>query len=202
MKALRPAQVLIRAFLAAALLGGYAFLAVSVGHDHGEHESGTAAVRASSDEAGENELWKAMEPIHPKLVHFPIALFMTAPVLALLGRLRRSGRPWAQGAGTAAVYVYAIAALMTPVVAASGLHEAAELGLHHPLLETHRDGGMLLMWTSLMSLPVLWGVRRLHPRTAPYVWAFCLATAAALVTWTGHHGGRMVYEYGVGVEGM
>lgn len=91
-----------------------------------------------------------LQPIHPKVVHFPVALFMTALGLDLAGLIFKR-----ESFHKTAVQIYVIAALVTPLVVRTGIWEAARLHLSHPVLEKHRVLALWTMWASLMSLPVL-----------------------------------------------
>lgn len=134
-------------------------------------------------------------PLHPKVVHFPIALFVSALVFDILSLIARK-----EGLHKAAVYMYAFAALLTPLVVRTGLWEEERIHLGHPLLEKHRVFALWTMWVSLMSLPVLWFVKKEMPKYFRFIFPVFLLGTVVLVTLAGHNGGRMVYEYGAGVE--
>lgn len=134
-------------------------------------------------------------PLHPKLVHFPIALFTTALGFDIASFIFRK-----EGLHKAAVSMYVFAALLTPIVVRTGLWEEERLHLGHPVLETHRMFALWTMWVSLMSLPVLWLIRQKSQKFFRMFFIVLLIAVAGLVTLTGHNGGRMVYEYGVGTE--
>jgi uncharacterized membrane protein len=133
-------------------------------------------------------------PIHPKLVHFPIALFSMALILDILSRVFRREK-----LHEAAVVIYVVGALFTPLVVWAGLWEQQRLNLHHPVLEQHKLYGFITMWLSLISLPVLWFLKRTSVKVFRIVFTCLLLCMATLVTVTGYFGGRMVYEYGAGV---
>ena len=134
-------------------------------------------------------------PIHPKMVHFPVALFITAFFFDVLSLLFRK-----EGLHKAAVRIYVFAALMTPVVVRTGLWEEERLHLGHPLLEKHRVFALWTMWVSLMSLPVLWFIKQRSKKFFRTFFVILLITVAVFVTLAAHNGGRLVYEYGTGVE--
>jgi len=134
-------------------------------------------------------------PLHPKLVHFPIALIMTALIFELLGRFLKKN-PLSE----AALLIYVFAAALTPVVVYTGLGEEARLHLHHPLLEEHEKFALLTMWISLASLPVLWFLRRASEKVFKNSFLLLLLILAVTVTVAAHFGGQMVYGYGVGVS--
>ncbi len=135
------------------------------------------------------------QPIHPKVVHFPIALFMTALGLDLASLIFKK-----ESLHKAAVLIYVIAALMTPLAVRTGLWEETRLHLNHPLLTKHRTFALWTMWVSLSSLPLLWFLKKKILRYFRFVFFIFLIGAAAFVTLAGHNGGRMVFEYGVGIE--
>jgi len=134
-------------------------------------------------------------PIHPKLVHFPIALFMTALGLDALSLVLRR-----KELHQTSVHLYVLAALITPVVIRTGLWEEERLNIRHPLMEQHQLIALWTMWISLMSLPVLWLAKKEFAKYFRIIFLACLLAVAGIVSYAGHLGGQMVYEYGVGVE--
>ncbi len=133
--------------------------------------------------------------LHPMLVHFPIALFVTALGLDGLSFIFKK-----EGLHQSALTLYIIAALVTPLVVRSGMMEAIKLGLSHPLLDQHRQYATWLMWFSLMSLPILYLFKNELKKYFRVVFVIILIGSLALVSIAADKGGQMVYEYGVGVE--
>lgn len=133
--------------------------------------------------------------LHPMIVHFPIALFMTALGLDTLSFIFKK-----QGLHQSALTLYILAALLTPLVIRTGIWEAVKLGLKHPLLDQHRQYATWLMWLSLMSLPLLWFTKKEFSKYFRLIFFVFLIGASILVSVAADKGGRMVYEYGVGVE--
>jgi len=139
-----------------------------------------------------------MQNIHPLIVHFPVALLMTAAALLLLGVLGRSELL----ARCARVNLW-LATVGAAVAVRTGLL-AEEMAQHtfeiHELMERHETLGLwvlgLSVVLSLASLVVpLWRSRR-------WQWGLLvglLATSAVLGIGA-HYGGRMVYEHGVGTS--
>ncbi|MCB9719706.1 MAG: hypothetical protein H6756_02435 [Candidatus Omnitrophica bacterium] len=134
-------------------------------------------------------------PIHPKLVHFPIALFVSAVVFELLSIVFRR-----EGLHKTAVNMYILAALVTPLVVRTGIWEAERLNLNHPILDAHRKYALWTMWGSLMSLPVLWLLKKEFTKYFRVIFFLILIGVVSVVSLAGHNGGTMVYEYGVGIE--
>ncbi len=136
-----------------------------------------------------------LQPIHPKFVHFPIALFMTALGLDFASFIFKK-----ESLHKTALHIYVIAALMTPLVVRTGIWEEERFHLSHPVLDKHRLFALWTMWVSLMSLPVLWFIKQKSQKIFRVFFVILLIGIAAFVTLTGHNGGKMVFEYGVGIK--
>jgi uncharacterized membrane protein len=142
-----------------------------------------------------NSLIGLLNPIHPKLVHFPIAFFITAFVLDILSWILDKEK-----LHESAVVMYVIAAFSTPIVVLAGLWEQWRLHLNHPVLAQHKLYAFATMWVSLVSLPVLWSLKKVSLRIFRIVFTCLLLCLSILVTTAGYWGGKMVYEYGAGVS--
>jgi len=139
-----------------------------------------------------------MQNFHPALVHFPIALVLAAFLFELAGLLR-PGLALRRAAGWCLV----LGAGLGVLTFASGL--LAEWKLEpipagaNEILEVHEAlgwvilGGLaaLAVWRLLIGLP---------GRQGPWAWVFVALLAGVMVAtlFSGHLGGRMVYEFGVG----
>lgn len=134
-------------------------------------------------------------PIHPKMVHFPVALFITALGLEIASIVLKR-----EILHQSALLLYVIAALMAPLVVRTGLWEEERFHLNHPVLNWHRTFALWTMWISLMSLPLLWFVKKELSGYFRIIFLILLVVVAGSVTLAAHNGGRLVYEYGVGVE--
>jgi uncharacterized membrane protein len=66
------------------------------------------------------------------------------------------------------------------------------------VLDRHRFFAFATLWTSWAALLLLWFFRRAHYFRK--IFLFFLILCGTWVFLAGHFGGRMVYEYGVGVE--
>lgn len=136
-----------------------------------------------------------LQPIHPKIVHFPIALFITALGLEVCSWIFNR-----DSLHKSAWHLYIVAAFLSIVVVRTGIWEEARLHLHHPVLELHETYALWTMWISLGALPVLWIMKRMAQKVFRVVFALVLIVISGLITVTAHQGGRLVYEYGVGVS--
>ncbi|MDZ4242976.1 MAG: DUF2231 domain-containing protein [Candidatus Omnitrophota bacterium] len=132
--------------------------------------------------------------IHPVAVHFPIALFVAAAGVEIGSRIFKSDA-WHR----TAVHLFILGALTAPAAVFTGLGEEERLHLKHPLLEKHERLGFLTTGIGIGGLAVLWWLNRNRRPIFRVVFVFLVLAAAAAAVATGYFGGRMVYEYGVGV---
>ena len=133
--------------------------------------------------------------LHPKVIHFPIALFIGAMGMEILSLIFKK-----DNLHRTAFHMYILATGITPFVVLTGLQEAEHLHLGHPILTIHRNFALLTMWGSLVSLPMLWLAKKKSEKIFRIVFIVFLLMLVGFVSITGHNGGRMVYEYGVGVD--
>lgn len=134
-------------------------------------------------------------PIHPKLVHFPIALIISAMGMQGLGLFLRK-----DFLRNGAWLMFILGVLSMSVVIWSGLWEADRLHLNHPILTAHKQFAFAAMWLSLGFLPVLWIMRFKNNKFFQILFLISLVIISSLLGLAAHQGGRMVYEYGVGVS--
>ena len=137
-----------------------------------------------------------MESIHPLIVHFPIALLLTALLLDLLAVIVK--RP---GWHRVALWNLSLGTLGAAAAVASGL-KAEEVAKHSfeiwKVLELHEKLGITTL--VLGVLITAWRLIRrdqLGPR-ARLVTLAGMALMAMTLSFGGYLGGRMVYEFGVG----
>ena len=132
--------------------------------------------------------------LHPMLVHFPIALFTSALILELMSRLLNK-----ELFHQAAVTVYVLAVCLTPLAVLTGLRQEDELHLKHPILEIHERFALITLWGSLASLPAFWFIHKCSTKVFKNIFLAVLFVVVVCVSVTAYNGGRMVYEYGIGV---
>lgn len=136
--------------------------------------------------------------LHPMLVHFPIALLMTSVLFDAVGAwLTRESLREAALWGLVLGLLAGVAAFAAGDMAA----EAAErAGVPESLIETHEHlagatlgvFGALLAWRLLLR-------NRFSPRTQ-IAYLMVAIVGLGLLSATGHYGGSLVYEHGVGVN--
>lgn len=131
------------------------------------------------------------EHLHPKLVHFPIALVIAAMMLDVLSRIVKKERLY-----QAARYVFNLAAFFSVFAVISGLIEADRVHLIHPVLTSHRLYALSFAILSCISCILLLFIPARFKRP---VFSLTVFVCVILVLLAGNYGGQMVYEYGVGV---
>jgi uncharacterized membrane protein len=140
-----------------------------------------------------------MPNFHPQFVHFPIALFSAGLLCDLLGSvlkresLRNAGW-WCQVLGMAGI----AGAIVTGLHAESTVvHDEAS----HGIMETHER--LAFAAAGIFALLFVWRSckKTLLPKR-PLLWVIYFvvgAVALGVVFYTAHLGGRLVYEFGIGV---
>jgi len=143
----------------------------------------------------ENSLLEQLYPLHPKLVHFPIALFVSAMGIQMLGLFFKKDS-WCKGAWL----MFVLAVLSLPIAIFSGILEASRLHLHHPVLNEHRMYAFWATGTAWIALPLLWLMRSKNVKFFQAIFLIILISLSVLIGLTAREGGEMVWEYGVGVN--
>lgn len=137
-----------------------------------------------------------MQSLHPLIVHFPIALLLTALVLdALAWLLKREDLRrvalWNLTLGTAGAAAAVASGLQAETVAKHSFEIWQIMALHKRL-------GITTLILGLMATTLRWSRRdRLTPRRRAFALALGLGMAAT-VSIGAYLGGRLVYEFGVG----
>ena len=133
--------------------------------------------------------------LHPMLIHFPIALFFSSLIFETISLIVRKD----QYHHTAfSLFVFAI--ICTPVALVTGFREAQELHLKHHVLDIHQAFAYATFISSVWGLSILWYVRKKSQQAFRKLFFIFLLIIAACVSVTAYNGGRMVYEYAVGVD--
>lgn len=138
---------------------------------------------------------------HPIIVHFPLALIVTATASLSLAKLLRGDR---LAASLANLGTWNLCLGAVSVFLALGTGLAASIGLHvdvaaHQAISAHVKSAVVT--TMLVLLVAVWRGAGSHADARP-TWGFLLLLwlATAALTVTGYRGGQNVYRYGVGVE--
>jgi uncharacterized membrane protein len=138
---------------------------------------------------------------HPVVVHFPLALILTATVMLTLAQLLR-GERLAATLATVGTWNLCLGAVGVFLALGTGLAAAMNLDVGvaaHQAIARHVKSAVVT--TLFVLLAAVWRGVGTPPSSRPswpflvVVWA---ATAALIVT--GYRGGQNVYRYGIGVS--
>ncbi|PYS31955.1 MAG: hypothetical protein DMF75_13290 [Acidobacteria bacterium] len=137
-----------------------------------------------------------MPPLHPALVHFPIALVSFSFITDLLGRLfnRSSLR--------AAAFWTLIGALIGGACAAvAGYYDMTRdtLGETYKYVDFHQDMGWILVGAVAVLTLWRWLVYARRERPPGMIYLIAALLVLGLTLFQGWFGGEMVYSQGAGV---
>lgn len=133
--------------------------------------------------------------LHPMLVHFPIALFFSSLIFEIFSLLFRK-----EHLHQTSFNLFVFAIICTPFALLTGFREAQELHLKHHVLDIHQTFAYATFISSLCGLLILWYIRKKNQPAFRKLFLVILICVACCVSVTAYNGGRMVYEYAVGVE--
>ena len=138
-------------------------------------------------------------PLHPGIVHYPIALLVAGAVASLVYEWRQYH--WLRHWGSISLLVgwlLTIPALVTGLVEKSAIPAAS---LAEQVANQHTTA-MFAMWI-LYGLALYWRYRwrdDMQQGHRRLIWMTLLVLATLILLLAGHIGGRLVYELGVGVK--
>lgn len=137
-------------------------------------------------------------PIHPMVVHFPIALLSTAVALDLVGMY--FNKPQLRRTGTLLLILGWLGGLMAALTGILGEEAAEEMGVPEEAIETHESLAIALVIV-FAALVVLrwWRGERWEGGWAAVYWVAVLA-GLVLIAIVGYTGGELVYRFGAGVR--
>ena len=138
------------------------------------------------------------EPLHPAVIHFPIALTMVALLLDLVSRHRRASPLEAGGALLMALA--ALGGIVATLTGQAAEEEAVVPRAAKALLERHEELGELAMWVlvvvAVVRLALAW--RGAFRGVLAWLYLALALAAAAVVGYQGYLGGELVFRHGVG----
>jgi uncharacterized membrane protein len=136
-------------------------------------------------------------PLHPAVIHFPVALLLLAGLCGLISLFvkREFWKDITLKALVAGV-------IFTPIAVVTGFIEEQKM-LHGGVDETltlHKYNGMALLFFFQILLAWFW-LRKNIPGKKEYVaWVICLLLGSGLVLLQGYLGGELVFTKGMGVK--
>jgi uncharacterized membrane protein len=137
-------------------------------------------------------------PLHPSLVHFPIALLVLGAGAAILFRLmhRPAGEKWGVYSLLAG-WLLTLPALITGLIDKSGIPVESPANqvanLHTTLMIT-----MWVIFGGALYLYYIWQKKEQLNGGRLWIWFLLLILAVIVLTLAGHQGARLVYELSVG----
>lgn len=140
-------------------------------------------------------------PLHPMIVHFPIALIFTALFLDGVGFVFKKENLRAAGFITLCLAVIGgLAAIATGVLAHSNLKSHTEA--LHEIVELHEHLAITAIVLAFASLAVRFLAEKITAKEAllKKLALVLLVSAAIVVGGVGYLGGKMVFEYGAGTK--
>jgi len=141
---------------------------------------------------------EALTPLHPRVVHFPVALSLVGVLFLALGMFRaREG--WIRYGQLSLFlgWLGIMAAIITGLIDQAAAPEEAAVTA---VINQHITAGIALVIAS--GLALYWPLRnkKLWASSARWGYLALLAGIVALVLIEGWLGGKLVYEFGVGVK--
>ena len=139
-----------------------------------------------------------MAPLHPALVHFPIALVVFSFIADLLGRLTR--KPSLRAAG----FWSLIGALVFgAITAATGYYDMTRtrgvLGDTFRYVDFHMDVGFILVGAVVVLTVWRWILYTRRDSVPGFPYFIVALLVMGLVLFQGWYGGEMVFSQGAGV---
>lgn len=138
-----------------------------------------------------------LPPVHPALVHFPIALVTLSFIFDLLGRILHkrslySSGWWSLCAGS-------ITAILAIPLGYWDMNRAMLDTTTHELVEIHLKLGWVLLAVIIALNLARWWIRRQPDRGPGNLYLSAALLVMCLTLFQGWYGGEMVYGHGAGV---
>jgi uncharacterized membrane protein len=137
-------------------------------------------------------------PLHPILVHFPIALLSTAILFEALELLLK--RDFLRPAATWLLGLGMLGGILATVAGFWNEEAAEAAGVPETAIDRHENLALLTLAVFAVLLAMRWLRGRRWIPEHPAVFFLIALAGLALLGATGYFGGDLVYRYGAGVE--
>ncbi len=143
--------------------------------------------------------------LHPKIIHFPIVLFITYTLFEFLGAITK--KEFFSKSAHLLLFLGvlgAIAAVLTgnqaEAVANSWEKQGAIIQFH--AIGEHEDYANITLWffAALLVLRTIVVLKKKFTGYVKYIFVAAAIVGCYFVYETGEHGGKLVYKYGLGTE--
>lgn len=138
-------------------------------------------------------------PVHPMLVHFPIALFTMFVLLEIIWMLFQ--KEWIKNSSVLAIFLGLLFSVPTILSGEASAENFEEFQQFESLIETHETFAKITAFTFLIAFIVkilLIRTNKLNTKTNWIVLVISLIGLYLLIQ-TGLKGGELVYKHGIGV---
>jgi len=136
--------------------------------------------------------------LHPAVVHFAIGLFTASVILDIIGFSTK--REYFNSAGWLNLTLAVVASLVSVLTGFLAEDSVIVTKEAHRLMEIHETLGLVVL--GIAAILMIWRLFNQGPlsnRQIPFYIIIAVAGLLFLLA-SGHYGGEMVYEYGVGVK--
>lgn len=142
---------------------------------------------------------------HPKVVHFPIAFLLLYALLEITGIT--FNKEFIQKCAhllLAVGIVTALAAVLTGNQAETAANEIQKTGISIPqnAIEEHEEYATITLWffTGILVLRTYLVIKKSFKGIIRYVFIPLVLLGSYFIYQTADHGGKLVYQYGVGTD--
>src|SRR3990167_10502094 len=111
--------------------------------------------------------------LHPAIVHFPVALFVSAFLMEVASFVFKK-----ESFHRSAVHLYVLACILAPLAVWTGLEEAEHEHLKHPVVDLHRNLALATLWVSWTGAFLLWLIHKRFPKYFRIVFFVLLLSTA------------------------
>ncbi len=146
-----------------------------------------------------------LSDLHPKIVHFPVALLMVYALLEILGVIFK--KEFLSKAAHLFLFLGVLGAFAA-VLTGHQAEEAAELLekkgaiIQFSAIGEHENYATITLWffTVALALRTFLFIKKKFVGIYKYIFIAIALAGAFLIFETADHGGKLVYKYGIGTE--